>query len=65
MPVLNSHYGESPYKTSLYGDFLNLYGGGQRNSILYFKKVNHRDHCSEPTLSPDMDPNVPERLLRA
>ena len=27
IPVLNSHYGESPYKTCLYGDFLNLYGG--------------------------------------
>jgi hypothetical protein len=25
--------GESPYKTCLYGDFLNLYGGGQKNSI--------------------------------
>jgi hypothetical protein len=26
--------GESPYKTCLYGSFLNLYGGGQANSIL-------------------------------
>jgi hypothetical protein len=34
MPVLTANYGESPYKTWLYGDFLNLYGGGQRNSIL-------------------------------
>jgi hypothetical protein len=34
MPVLTAHYGESPYKTCLYGDFLNLYGGGQKNSIL-------------------------------
>ena len=33
MPVLTAHYGESPYKTCLYGDFLNLYGGGQGNSI--------------------------------
>ena len=33
MPVLTAHYGESPYKTCLYGDFLNLYGGGQANSI--------------------------------
>jgi hypothetical protein len=33
MPVLTAHYGESPYKTSLYGNFLNLYGGGQENSI--------------------------------
>jgi hypothetical protein len=32
-PVLTAHYGESPYKTFLYGDFLNLYGGGQANSI--------------------------------
>ena len=32
-PVLTAHYGESPYKTCLYGDFLNLYGGGQVNSI--------------------------------
>ena len=29
MPVLTAHYGESPYKTCLYGDFLNLYGGGK------------------------------------
>jgi hypothetical protein len=34
MPVLNAHYGEASYKTCLYGDFLNLYGGGQANSIL-------------------------------
>jgi hypothetical protein len=34
MPVLTAHYGESPYKTCLYGDFLNLYGGGKGNSIL-------------------------------
>jgi hypothetical protein len=25
--------GESPYKTCVYGDFLNLYGGGKKNSI--------------------------------
>jgi hypothetical protein len=24
----------------------------------------HWDHCTEPTLRSDMDPNVPERLLR-
>jgi hypothetical protein len=59
MPVLTAHYGESPYKTCLYGDFLNLYGGGQGNSIFH-----HRDHCTEPTLRSDMNPNVPERLLR-
>jgi hypothetical protein len=34
MPVLTAHYDESPYKTCLYGEFLNLYGGGQGNSIL-------------------------------
>jgi hypothetical protein len=33
MPVLNVHYGESPYKTCLDGNFLNLYGGGQESSI--------------------------------
>jgi hypothetical protein len=33
MPVLNAHYGESPYKTCVYGEFLDLYGGGQGNSI--------------------------------
>ena len=33
MPVLTAHYGESPYKTCLYEEFLNLYGGGQGNSI--------------------------------
>jgi hypothetical protein len=33
LPVLTAHYGESPYKTWLYGNFLNLYGGGQANSI--------------------------------
>ena len=25
---------------------------------------NNRDHCLKPTLRSDMDPNVPERLLR-
>ena len=25
---------------------------------------DHRDHCSEPTLRSDMDPSMPERLLR-
>jgi hypothetical protein len=34
MPVLTAHYGESPYKTCFYEDFLNLYGGGKKNSIL-------------------------------
>ena len=34
MPVLTAHYGESPYETCLYGEFLNLYGDGQENSIL-------------------------------
>ena len=34
MPVLTAHYGELLYKTCLYGEFLNLYGGGKRNSIL-------------------------------
>ena len=33
IPVLTAHYGESQYKTCLYGEFLNLYGGGQGNSI--------------------------------
>jgi hypothetical protein len=35
LPVLTAHYmyGESTYKTYLYGNFLNLYGGGQANSI--------------------------------
>ena len=29
IPVLTAHYGESPYKTCLYGNFLNLYGGAK------------------------------------
>ena len=33
MPVLTAHYGEPSYETCLYGNFLNLYGGRQRNSI--------------------------------
>jgi hypothetical protein len=33
LPVLTTHYGDSPYKTCLYGDFLNLYCGGQKNNI--------------------------------
>ena len=33
MPVLTAHYGEPPYKTCLYGGFLNLYGDGKENSI--------------------------------
>jgi hypothetical protein len=32
MPVLTAHYMELLYKTGLYGNFLNLYGGGQRNA---------------------------------
>jgi hypothetical protein len=60
MPVLTAHYVESLYKTCLYADFLNLYGGGQENSIFttgitvaqrYFKRSY-------------MDPNMPEHLLR-
>jgi hypothetical protein len=34
LPLLTDHYGESPYKNFLGGDFLNLYGGAQANSIL-------------------------------
>ena len=33
IPVLTAHYGEPPYKTCLYGDFLNLYSSEQVNSI--------------------------------
>ena len=61
MPVLTAHYGESPYKTCLYGDFLNLYIWW-RATEQYFR---HRDHCSEPTLRSDMDSSVPERVLRS
>ena len=57
MPVLAAHCGESPYKTYLYGDFSNLYGGGQGNSI-FTTGIN------VPSRRSDMDPNVPERLLR-
>ena len=60
MPVLTAHYGESPYKTCLYGDFLNLYGGGQGNSILTTGITVPSRHY----VRSDMDPNVPERLLR-
>jgi hypothetical protein len=59
MPVLTAQYGESRYKTCLYGEFLNLYGGGKKEQ--YF---HHRDHCTEPTLRSDMDPNMPEHPLR-
>jgi hypothetical protein len=59
MPVLTAHYGESRYITCFYGDFLNLYGGGQQNSIF-----TPRGQCTEPPLRFNMDPNVPERLLR-
>ena len=57
MPVLTAHYGESPYKTCLYGNFLNLYVAGKGTEFY------HRDQSTEPTLRSDMDPNVPERLL--
>jgi hypothetical protein len=33
LPVLDAHYGDSPYRTCLYGVFSNLYGGGQANNI--------------------------------
>ena len=46
MPVLTAHYGESPYKTCLYGDFLNLYGGGQGNSILT-TGITHVQHTTK------------------
>ena len=51
---------ESPYKTYMYGEFLNLYGGGQQNRIFFY----HQNQCTEPPLRSDMDPNMPERLLR-
>ena len=35
MPVFTAHYGESQCKTFLYGEFLNLYGGG-REGEQYF-----------------------------
>jgi hypothetical protein len=38
LPVLTAHYGESPYKTCLYGEFLNLYDGGRANNILTTKQ---------------------------
>ena len=34
IPVLTARYAESPYKTCLYGDFLNLNRGGRWKSIL-------------------------------
>ena len=42
MPVFTAHYGESPYKTCLYRNFLNLYGGGEANSITAHIKVERR-----------------------
>jgi hypothetical protein len=54
------HYGESPYETCLYGDFLNLYYDGQANSIL----TTGITAPSLPILRSDMDPNVTGRLLR-
>ena len=58
MPVLTAHYGDSPYKTCLHGDFLNLYGGGIGTVIF------HRYHSTTTSLRSDMDPNMPKRLLR-
>ena len=59
MPVFIAHYGESPYKTCLYGDFFKFVRWWAREQ--YF---HHRDQCTKPSLRSDMDPNVPERLLR-
>ena len=59
-PVLTAHYGESLYKTCLYGEFLNLYSGGQRNSIFRTEIIAPNLHFKRSY----MDPNVPERLLR-
>jgi hypothetical protein len=36
LPILTAHYGESPYKTCLYEDFLNLYGGGPPKKPYFF-----------------------------
>jgi hypothetical protein len=59
MPILTVHYGESPYKTCLYEDFLNLYGGGQEKSI-FTTGIIVPNPCRGLA---DMDPNVPERHL--
>ena len=54
MQVFNAHYGGHNKEPVSMGIFLNLYGGGQLEQ--YF---DYRDHCTEPTLRSDMDPNVP------
>ena len=44
LPVLSAHIWEPPYKTFLYGDFLNLYGGGLADSI-FTTKITAPSQC--------------------
>jgi hypothetical protein len=60
LQVLTSHYGSYNTKPFCYGEFLNLYNGVLANSIFFYDRY----HCTKPWLRSDMDPNVPERLLR-
>ena len=60
MPVLTAHYGEPQHRTCMYEEFLNLYHVGKENSIFN----TDGDDCTSPTLRSDMDPNVPEYILR-
>ena len=59
MPVLTAHYGESPYKTSFVWEIFKFVWWRAKEQ--YF---HDRDQRTKPPLRPDMDPNVPERLLR-
>jgi hypothetical protein len=59
MSVLTADYRESLYKNFFYEDIFKFVWW--RGMEQYF---DNRDQCTTPTLRSDMDPNVPERLLR-
>jgi hypothetical protein len=64
MPVLTAHYGESSYKICLYGDFLNLHGGGQGNSIFTTRITVPKRYLKGLLIFEFMDPDIPEHFLR-
>ena len=57
-PLLTAHYGSHHTKPVCMGIFKVVWW---RASEQY---LHHRDHCTEPTLRSNIDPNIPQRLLR-
>ena len=58
LPILTAHYGSYYKKPFCVGIFKFVWW---RAGEQYF---HHQDHCTTTTLRSDMDPNMPEHLLR-